>query len=392
MPHLPDLRLTGARVLQAGGLEDTALTLSDGRIAEGPAPEVDVRGYWLLPGIVDLHGDGFERHLRPRPSAPFPHDGALASVDAELAVNGITTAWLAQSWSWEGGMRSGAEAEALVAAVAALRGGLLADIRVQIRYETHLLEDHDRLLAAVRAGALDYVVFNDHLPEALVLADSRPDKFAVWAGSNGHSPGGLLEIVHRAAALGPQVPGALERLAARLLAAGVRLGSHDDPTADLRAFYRRLGARVCEFPTTREAAEAARAAGEPVLMGAPNVVRGGSQAGNIPAMALIEDGLCDGLVSDYHYPSMAQAAWVIADQRAADFAAAWGLVSAGPAAVMELDDRGRLVPGPRADLVVMNPATRRVEGCIAGGRLSHLSGALAARFLGAGLGRALAAE
>ena len=392
MTALPDLRLTGAHVLRGDRLEDICLTLSAGQIVEGPAPAVDLTGYWLLPGIIDLHGDGFERHLRPRPTAPFPRPQALASVDAELAVNGITTAWLAQSWSWEGGARSGEEAEALVAAVAELRTTHLADIRVQLRYETHLLEDHDRLLAAVRAHGVDYVVFNDHLPEALKLADTRPDRFAVWAGSNGNTVESLMAIVRAAAADAPGVPAALADLSARLAAAGVRLGSHDDPTPELRAFYRSLGAGICEFPTTRPAAEAARAADEPVLMGAPNVVRGGSQAGNIPAMALIENGLCDGLVSDYHYPSLAQAAWVISDQRAAGFATAWQLISGGPAAVMGLHDRGRLEPGARADLVVMNPATRRIEGCIARGRLSHLSGALAGRFVAAGQGRALAAE
>lgn len=392
MPHLPDLRLTGARVLRGDGLEDICLTLASGRIVDGPAPAVDLSGYWLLPGIIDLHGDGFERHLRPRPTAPFPRPQALASVDTELAVNGITTAWLAQSWSWEGGMRSGEEAEALIAAVAGLRTSHLADIRVQIRYETHLLEDHDRLLAAVRTHGVDYVVFNDHLPEALMLADTRPDRFAVWAGSNGNTADGLMAIVRAAAADAPRVPAALADLAARLSAAGVWLGSHDDPTPELRAFYRGLGAGICEFPTTRAAAQAARAAGEPVLMGAPNVVRGGSQAGNIPAMALIEDGLCDGLVSDYHYPSLAQAAWVISDERAADFATAWRLLSEGPARVMGLHDRGRLEPGHRADLVVMNPATRRIEGCIARGRASHLSGALAVRLIAAGQARALAAE
>lgn len=392
MPHLPDLRLTGALALVGEALEDAPLTLAEGRIADGPAREVDLSGYWLLPGIVDLHGDGFERHLRPRPTAPFPKPAALASADAELAVNGITTAYLAQSWSWEGGARSGEEAEELIAAVAAARGGLIADIRVQIRYETHLLGDHERLLAAVRRHGVDYVVFNDHLPEALMLAEQRPDRFAVWAGSNGHTTESLLATVQAAAAEAPRVPAALGRLAAALAAEGVRLGSHDDGSAGVRAFFRGLGARVCEFPTSRAAAEAARAAGEPVLMGAPNVVRGGSQAGNIAAMALIEDGLCDALVSDYYYPALAQAVWAVADQRAAGFAAAWRLVSAGPAGVLAMADRGRLAPGLRADLVVMNPATRRIEGTLAQGRPAHLSGGLAGRFIAAGLDRVLAAE
>lgn len=391
MPDLPALRLTGALVLIDDTLEHAALTLAEGVLVEGPAREVDLSGYWLLPGLVDLHGDGFERHLRPRPSAPFPKPEALASADAELAVNGITTAYLAQSWSWEGGTRSGEEAEALIAAVAEARDRLLADIRVQIRYETHLLEDHGRLLASVRRHGVGYVVFNDHLPEALMLAERRPDRFAVWAGSNDHSAESLLATVHAAAAKGPLVPAALAGLAAALAAEGVRLGSHDDGSAEVRAFFRGLGAQVCEFPTTRDAAEAARAAGEPVLMGAPNVVRGGSQAGNIAAMELIEDGLCDVLVSDYHYPSLVQAVWSIADQRTAGFGAAWKLVSTRAAEVQGMTDRGRLAPGLRADLVVMNPVTRRVEGTVARGRLSYLSGHLAARLVAAGLDQVTAA-
>ncbi|MGY6635136.1 MAG: alpha-D-ribose 1-methylphosphonate 5-triphosphate diphosphatase [Alkalilacustris sp.] len=389
MHHLPDLRLVGGHVLIGDTLAEVPLTLADGRIVDGPGRSVDCRGYWVLPGIVDLHGDGFEHHLRPRPTAPFPVAQALVSVDAELAVNGITTAWLAQSWSWEGGARGGHEAEALIAALAAARPRLLADVHVQIRYETHLLDDHDRLLSAVRRHGVGYVVFNDHLSEALLLAEHRPDRFAAWAGSNGHSLEGLLATVRAAAARAPDVPEALSRLARALMAEGVRLGSHDDASSQTRAFFRGLGADICEFPTTLAAAQAARAAGEPVLMGAPNVVRGGSQAGNIAAMALIEGGLCDALVSDYHYPSLVQAVWRIADQRAASFGCAWRLISSGPAAIMGLQDRGWLGPSARADLVLMNSATRRVEGCVTSGRISHLSSGLAARLVGAGLATAL---
>lgn len=381
MTPLPDLRLTGATLLRDGILQDDAITLAEGRIADHAAPEIDLSGYWILPGIIDLHGDGFEHHLRPRPTAPFEPRRALLNADAELAANGITTAWFAQSWSWEGGSRSADTAEEVMEAVAAMRGRFLSDIRVQVRFETHMFEDHDRLLAAVRRWGVDYVVFNNHLTEAVELADTRPDRFALWAGHNSHTPEGLLAIVRKAQGLDDQVPAALRALAARLAAAGVRMGSHDDGTAELRAFYRGIGAPLCEFPTTLEAARSARDAGEPVLMGAPNVVRGGSQAGNIAAMELIEEGLCDALVSDYYYPALAQAAWCLADQRAADFPAAWAMISTRPAELLGLADRGTLTQGSRADLVVMNPATRQIEATITGGRMAHLSHGAGARFL-----------
>jgi alpha-D-ribose 1-methylphosphonate 5-triphosphate diphosphatase len=392
MTLLPDLRLTGALLLADGALVDAPLTLSQGRIAEGRAPEVDLSGYWLLPGIVDLHGDGFDRHLRPRPSAPFDTRRALLNVDAELAANGVTTAWLAQSWSWEGGSRSAEAAEDLMQAVAETSRTLVSDIRVQVRFETHMTDDHDRLMAAITRFGVDMLVFNNHLPEAVVLADGKPDRFAAWAGQNGHTPEGLLAIVRDAQRRDPVVPVSLASLAPRLAAAGVRMGSHDDADAATRAFYRGIGAPICEFPTTVEAARSARAAGEPILMGAPNVVRGGSQAGNVAAMALIEDGLCDALMSDYYYPALSQATWIVVDQRAMPFPQAWDLISAAPARIMGLSDRGRLTPGQRADVVVMNPETRAVEATIAGGRLACASREAGARLMRAGLDRALAAE
>jgi alpha-D-ribose 1-methylphosphonate 5-triphosphate diphosphatase len=138
---------------------------------------------------------------------------------------------------------------------------------------------------------------------------------------------------------------------------------------------------ISEFPETREAAEAARAAGEPVVLGAPNVVRGASHAGNASAQDLIAAGLCDALASDYHYPSPARAAWRCVELGLLDEAAAWALVSEGPAQLLGLADRGRLEPGLRADLVVMARESRRIVATIAGGQMAYLSGPVAERFL-----------
>ena len=116
-------------------------------------------------------------------------------------------------------------------------------------------------------------------------------------------------------------------------------------------------------------------------MGAPNVARGGSQSGNVAASAMIDAGLCDALVSDYHYPAMAAAAFRLVDDGLLDLAEAWALISAAPARIIGLTDRGTLAPGQRADVVIMNRATRAVEGSIAGGRIAHLSGAAASRMI-----------
>jgi alpha-D-ribose 1-methylphosphonate 5-triphosphate diphosphatase len=379
MPQIAPLRLTRARTLIADALHDHPLTVADGLISDAPGRELDLSGYLVLPGIIDLHGDGFERHLSPRPKAPFDKVKALGSVAAELAVNGITTAWLAQSWSWEGGFRSGAATVALLEALDEARARLLPDLRVQIRLETHVVDQHEAVAKAVAAHGVDYVVFNNHLPEAVEMAADKPHRFASWAAQTSRTAEEMLAIVRHAERQDPDVPAALASLAAGFGALGVRMGSHDDATPETRAYFRGIGAPISEFPTTVAAARAAHAAGEPVLMGAPNVVRGGSQTGNIAAVDLIREGLVDALMSDYYYPALPQSAWAMVEAGLMDLPQAWAMISGSPARIMGLADRGHLGIGARADIAVVNPATHRVEMTLTHGRVAHLSGELARR-------------
>ncbi len=380
-PFLPPLRLVGADILRDGRLQNRSVALSDGRITRGPLPEVDLTGYYILPGIVDLHGDGFERQVAPRPSAVFPLETGLAGYDREAAACGVTTAYLAQGWSWEGGHRSPAAAEALCAALDAYRPRALTDLRIQIRAETHLVGDGARLIEAVRRHRIGLVVFNDHLAEAFQMRRTDPGDFAAWARKVGRTAGEMSAAIEAALESGDQVPRHLCALAEAFDAMGVEYGSHDDADGDARERYRMIGARIAEFPVSASAASAAHAMGSPVLMGAPNVVRGGSQAGNIAAADLVAAGTCDALVSDYHLPALALAAWALVDRGLCDLPRAWAMISTAPAEIMRMADRGRIEPGLRADLVVVSQATRAVEATIAGGRLAYLSGGAAARFL-----------
>ena len=375
------LRLTGAHVLREGSLREDPIGIEDGRLTDAPLPEVDLSGYLVLPGIVDLHGDAFERHIAPRPSAPFPIATGLAAADRDAAAHGVTTAFLAQSWSWEGGVRGPDYAEDLLAALDDYRPGARIDLRAQIRCETHTVGTADRLIAAVKRHAVPYVIFNDHLPEALALAEARPEEIAAWAKKAGRTPEAHMALVHDCLKQKPLVPRHLCTLARAFDEMGVLYGSHDDPDALTREYYSMIGARVCEFPTAVSAAQAAQAKGDPVLMGAPNVVRGGSQAGNISALHLVSAGLCDALVSDYHYPALHLAAFRLADEGVLDLAQAWNLIAARPARILGLKDRGVIAEGRRADLVVLDATTRTIEGTIAGGRVACLSGQLAARFV-----------
>ena len=372
------LTLTGAEVLRPGGMDHAPLSLAEGRIVADPQPRrVDLTGFRVLPGIVDVHGDGFERHLAPRRGAMRDLGQGLAATEAELAANGITTALLAQFWSWEGGMRGPDFALRFLEALTAHRG-LGTDMRAQLRFETHLLDDYPAIADAVARFGIGYVVFNDHLPHAALVAGKRPPRLTGQALKSGRSPEDHLALIQRLHDLSAQVPAALDGLATRLSASGVILGSHDDATAQGRAAWRARGVAVSEFPETREAAAAARTGGDRIVLGAPNVVRGGSHSGNVAAAELVADGLCDALASDYHYPAPRQAALMLADQLG--LPAAWDLVAAGPARLMGLTDRGNLAPGLRADLLVMDE-TGHVGATIAGGRITHMSGSVAARFI-----------
>ncbi|MEL6450605.1 MAG: alpha-D-ribose 1-methylphosphonate 5-triphosphate diphosphatase [Pseudomonadota bacterium] len=373
--------LVGAQVLRPDGFDDGPLSLAEGRITDTPTGRaIDLTGYRVLPGIVDVHGDGFERHMAPRRGAMKQMGEGLVAVEAELAANGITTGVLAQFVSWEGGLRSFEFADQVFGALADTAPQLVTDLRPQMRFEVSLLDLYDSLPDHVARWGVEYVVFNDHLPHDRLAQGRKPPRLTGQALKAGRNPEAHFQTLLALHAKAQEAEGALGPLCARLHALGVRLGSHDDSTAAGRATWQARGADVAEFPETLEAAEAARATGAHVVLGAPNVVRGGSHKGNVSAIDLISMGLCDAIASDYHYPSPRRAALMVARTGLMGFAQAWALVSAGPAAVLGLDDRGHLTPGKRADLVILD-ASDRVAATLSGGRVSFMAGDVADRFV-----------
>lgn len=377
-----EFTITGAQVVRPHGIDAAPLAIAGGVLADAPAGRtVDLSGWTVCPGIVDMHGDGFERHVAVRRGAlPDMADGLFA-LEAELAANGITTGVLAQFVSWEGGMRGPDFARRLVTAWQTVAPRVATDLRIQIRLETHLLEAFGDVETLMAEAGIGYLVFNDHLPHDRLAAGRIPPRLTGQALKAGRSPEAHLALLQRIHAAGDRVPDAVMALAARLTARGVRIGSHDDATADTRAWYRSLGARIAEFPETRAAAQAARAGGDGIVMGGPNVVRGASHAGKVSARDIVAAGLCDALASDYHYPAPRAAALTLAREGICDFAAAWRLVSDGPARLLGLADRGRLVPGLRADIVILDRITGRVGATMANGRFTYLAGPLAERFM-----------
>ncbi|MEO0772141.1 MAG: alpha-D-ribose 1-methylphosphonate 5-triphosphate diphosphatase [Pseudomonadota bacterium] len=376
------MRLCGAQVLTSSGLTDTPLHLEGGAIVDGCAGrEVDLSGYWILPGIVDVHGDAFEKHLAPRRGAMKSLDLGLMATEAELASNGITTGTLAQFYSWEGGMRGPEFARQVFEALEEVRPRVDTTLVTQLRFETHMLEDYDAVLEMVDRFGIPFVVFNDHLPHEPLAKGKTPPGHVGKSLKAGFNPEKNLERMNAMHAARDQVPDALSALAPKLAALGVRMGSHDENTPEQRQWWHDLGAHICEFPETIDTAEAAKSMGDVVIMGSPNLVRGASHKGNVSAVDVVTMGHVDALASDYHYPSLRRAAFLLADSGVCDLAGAWRMISEGPARVLGLEDRGRLDPGQRADLVVIDPQTRDICVTIAGGRVTYMRGEAGDRFL-----------
>ena len=385
------IRFVNATTLRENELQNRSVAVEDGCISKGPHPEVDLDGYYVLPGIIDLHGDAFERHIAPRPRAPFDIRSALRGVDVELAANGVTTAWMAHSWSWEGGRRSPEHAMKFASALRAYRKDARTNMRIQLRCETHTTETYDDLLKCLEEFKIDYVIFNNHLPEAQDIIAEDMDAFGAWAAQVGKTSDEHLACVRAAEAQEAQVHDHLVRLSSAFDDMKIRYGSHDDATSDTREYYALLGAKICEFPTTVDAAKTAKQINNPILMGAPNIVRGGSQSGNISAIDLVRADLCDALVSDYYYPALSQAAIQLWQTGELSFAKAWNLISKNPASIMGKASIGSIEYGMRADLVIMNKETMQIEATLCGGHIAYASGEAANRLFQAPIAKATVA-
>lgn len=371
------LLISGGRVL-AGGLEIADLRVRDGVIAPSDTAlpdnvlRLDASGLLVLPGLVDCHGDAFERHIMPRPGVSFDIDLALRDADRALLASGITTAFHGVTWSWEPGLRGAENARRLIEAIERLAPELGADTRFHLRHETYNLDAEPEILAWLAAGRVGLLAFNDHM-EGTLKSRSRPDKVGKMVERTGLSHEDFMLLVENVHSRRDEVPASIARLAAAARAAGVPALSHDDMTPQMRRWYRDLGVSVAEFPIDEETTREAAAHGEPIVFGAPNVVRGGSHTGCPAAEEMVRQGLCTILASDYYYPALPLAPFILAERGAASFEAAWKLVSQGPAEALGLFDRGVIAPGKRADLVLVAAEPQpRIVATIAGGRVVHL--------------------
>jgi alpha-D-ribose 1-methylphosphonate 5-triphosphate diphosphatase len=375
-----DIQIDGGRVLIGDSFEQTTVCIGDGVIravggASNGAVRIDACGLMVLPGVVDIHGDAFERQLMPRPGVHFEIDIALFDTDRQVIANGITTVFHGVTWSWEPGLRSAANARAILSAMEQLRPRLGADTKFHLRHETFNLDAEEEIINWIRSRRIGVLAFNNHMPAMKGNARVRPAKIAEMAQRSGISHEAFLELVSLIAQRADEVPGSIARLSAAASANSVPLLSHDDISPEQRRWYRSMGCRLAEFPTTIETAREAASAGDHIVLGAPNVVRGGSHIGWIDAKNMIAQGLCSILASDYYYPAPLIAAFRLAADGVTTVERAWALVSEIPAAAVGLTDRGVIATRRRADLILVEAAAGRprVIATIVAGRIVYLT-------------------
>jgi alpha-D-ribose 1-methylphosphonate 5-triphosphate diphosphatase len=362
-------------------------SIADGRIiapAQHARLQIDATGLDILPGLIDVHGDAFERALQPRPGVTLPVRIAVAELEAQLLAAGITTAFLAITLSWESGLRSRATYEALRDACLR-RPASAPDLRLHVRFEAHNLACLDLLIDDILAGHIGMVSFNDHTPS--ILRKLRDPAAAIkYAERAGQSLADFTAAAHAAGAVSPDaILAGQARLAEAARRRKIPMASHDDAHLQARAAFRALGAAISEFPMNEAVARDAVAHGEDVVMGAPNVVRGGSHMGWHGAEALVKESLCTVLCSDYHYPSLLHAPYILARNASAAFSNAIALVTANAARMAGLPGRGSLAEGANADLILVDPgpnrAAPRIIATIAAGTLAYLAPDAAPRLI-----------
>jgi alpha-D-ribose 1-methylphosphonate 5-triphosphate diphosphatase len=352
---------TNARIVTGEQVFSGTVVSRDGMIVDvatgrsSLSQALDLQGDYLLPGLVELHTDNLEKHLSPRPGVDWPSTSAVISHDAQIVAAGITTVFDALSIGdvnpkGKRMQQLPAMLEAIAAASAAglTRAEHLLHLRCEVSHPDTLGVFRD----LVEQPLVQLVSVMDHAPGQRQFAlESKYREY--YMGKYHLSPEEMERFIVEQVANSARYADAYRSAIVELChARNLAIASHDDATSAHVEESAGYGMNIAEFPTTLEAAHSCRRLGMSVLMGAPNVVRGGSHSGNVAATDLAREGLLDILSSDYYPASLLQAAFMLAElDDEQTLAQAVNTVSRAPAKAAGLTDRGEIRAGLRADLV-----------------------------------------
>jgi len=352
--------ITNAQVLTREEVLTATVEIVHGRFGDVQPGRTQLRdaddweGDFLFPGLIELHTDNLEKHLEPRPGVRWPALSALLTHDAQISTAGITTVLDAMGVG-DFDERS-VRAQGLQAAAAALhearsRNLLRAEHLLHMRCELAC----DNMLPVVTPFLDDphvkLVSIMDHTPGQRQWMDI--ERFRIYTQRNQRwSDEYLAEVVRERQDMQNRNAhsnrkGLLELCRSR----HIPLASHDDTVPEHVLEAVESGFVISEFPTTEPAARTAREQGLGIVMGAPNLVRGGSHSGNISALELAQHDLLDCLSSDYVPHSLLHGVFLLRDQAGWSLPKAARTASLNPARLVGLDDRGEIAAGKRADFV-----------------------------------------
>jgi len=354
--------LTHARIVLPDAVIDGSVCMRDGAIAavESGASSLpgaeDLDGDVLVPGLVDLHTDALETHLEPRTGVFWDGTAAAVAHDAVTIAAGVTTVFDAVCVGAVAGRPMDEEGlDTMLAGLtqAAEDGSLRAEHHIHLRCEVTDPDVTRMLEHRIGHDLVKLVSVMDHAPGHRQMKDTAHLRDTWMIGKRGLTPEAadreIDELMRRSREVAP-----VKRKEVTDMAHGrsIAVASHDDETVEHIDLAADLGIDIAEFPTTEEAAHEAHGRGIAVLMGGPNLVRGGSHSGNVAAGDLAKAGVLDALMSDYIMSSMLMGAWALTGpQFGWSLPDAVALVAANPARIAGLDDRGRIEAGLRADLV-----------------------------------------
>ncbi|MCM2290756.1 alpha-D-ribose 1-methylphosphonate 5-triphosphate diphosphatase [Allorhizobium sp. BGMRC 0089] len=353
--------LTNANIVLSDRIVNGTLVIDNDRIAaiEGPTrarDAIDLNGDLLMPGLVDIHTDHFEKHVYPRMHVRWDYTRAALAHDAQIIGAGITTVFdsLCVGAAEDGSERAEILEPMIAALTKAKQAGMLrADHLVHLRCEVIDPMTPELMLANIDHDLVRIVSVMEHLPGIRQTRDL--DLYiAKYAKITGQSlEATRLEVekrIERRREIGHHVRPQVVEIAKRH---NMPLLSHDDTDLEHVDLAADEGVSISEFPCTLEAALEARKRGMQIVGGAPNIVRGGSQSGNVAVHELLREGVCDILASDYVPRALLDAPFLIAADAdlSIDLPAAIRMVTKTPAEAAGLNDRGEIAPGKRADLL-----------------------------------------
>lgn len=320
---------------------------------------IDFGNLLIAPGFIDLHSDSIEKEIEPRPGAEFPVKNALVELDKKLAMAGITTMFHAIAFNDESlvGQRGTKIAADLIRALSETNSSLLSiDNLVHARYEITSLSSFEIIKNLIDEKQVQLLSLMDHSPgqgQFRSLEKWKQYHVPVYKLSETE----VHDIVKGQLEKKSRCMSFLEELTVHARKNDILLASHDDDTPEKVDLMESLGISIAEFPLNLETAAHARSSQMTTGMGAPNVVRGKSQSGNISARELLANNSCDFLCSDYHPTSMLQAVYAIHHEMGQDLAQAFGYVTSAPARTAGLTDRGEIAPNKLGDLVIIDDET-----------------------------------